>query len=224
MDIASYIDHTLLKPLASDAEIDTLCVEAVDWGFAAVCVPPYFVSRAARNIRSSPVKLATVIGFPFGYSTISSKLQEIEQAMLDGAQELDMVVCLAAIKNGNWTYLEKEAKQCLRLIRQEHRIVKLIIESGVLTEAELIRCCELYADLGPAFLKTSTGYAETGATVRAVELMREHLPSSIGIKASGGIRNFAFAKELLDAGASRLGCSASLRILEESKASETGNP
>lgn len=217
MELNSYIDHTLLKPTATLAEIGQLCREAVDHRFAAVCVPPLFAKIAADLTKDSGVKTATVIGFPFGYSAIESKLAEIVLALVDGVDELDMVINIAALKNGDWDYLEKEVATVMPLIRNRGKVIKMIIESGILEEEEILRCCDLYAKFQVQFLKTSTGYASRGATVEAVRLMREHLPAEIRVKASGGIRSFAFAKQLIDSGAARLGCSASLQIIAESK-------
>lgn len=223
MDIAAFIDHTILKPDTSGAEIKRLCNEAITAGFAAVCVPPYHVRTAKELIRGTGVKLATVIGFPFGYSSTSSKLQEIKDAIADGADELDIVHNLAALKSSNWNSLEQEVRSYTKLVHREGKIIKIIIESGILGKDELLRCCELYGPMNIDFIKTSTGYADKGATVEAVRLMREHLPAHTMIKASGGIRTFAFAKELLDAGATRLGCSASVKITEEARGVKADN-
>lgn len=216
-DIAPYIDHTVLKPTTQQADIEKLCSEAMTHGFAAVCIPPYFLPLAKSLLESSEVKLATVIGFPFGYNTTKAKLEEIRQAIADGADELDVVHNLLSVKGADWQGLEAEAKACVDLIHAAGKSIKIIIESGVLTDDELTRCCELYARLQPDFLKTSTGYAEVGATVHAVQLMRQQLPSGICIKASGGIRTFKLAKQLVNAGADRIGCSASIDIVKESK-------
>jgi deoxyribose-phosphate aldolase len=218
MNIASYIDHTILKPETTLADIQKLCAEAVEQNFAAVCVPPYFVQAAKELTNGSSVKVATVIGFPFGYSSTDAKLKEIEQAIAHGADELDIVHNITALKDDNYEYIQSEIKACTELCHQSGKSVKVIVESGILSDAELLKCCELYASLGIDYMKTSTGYAGTGATVHAVALMRKNLPESIHIKASGGIRTFAFAQELAEAGATRLGCSASIQIVEESKA------
>jgi deoxyribose-phosphate aldolase len=216
MNISAYIDHTLLKATTTQDEVVKLCQEATVYGFAAVCVPPGYVHSARLHLQDTSVKTATVIGFPLGYSSTRSKIEEIKEALADGADELDIVINLTAVKNGNWDFLDKEIGQCVSIIHAANKVMKLIVESGELTDAELISCCALVRAHKVNFIKTSTGYAATGATVHAVEIMREHLPASISIKASGGIRSFAFAKELIDAGATRLGCSASIKILEES--------
>lgn len=222
-DIASYIDHTILKPTTTLQEIKKLCNEAMQYGFAAVCVPPPLVRNAKVALKDSPVKIATVIGFPFGYSIARSKIFEVSQAIDDGADELDVVINLIALKNGVWQYLESEIKHIVEAAHKNGRLLKVIIESGVLTDDEIIRCCEIYAAAGADFLKTSTGYAEKGATVEAVQLMRAHLPSHIKIKASGGIRTYDFAKQLIDAGADRLGCSASVAIVTGESGSSLKN-
>ena len=216
MNIASYIDHTLLKPSILTSEVENLCNEAYEYGFAAVCVPPPFIKRCKTILQPTTIKVATVIGFPFGYSVIEAKLAEAVIAIVDGADELDMVINLAALKNGDWSYLEKEVGHVLEVAHKNKRIVKVIIESGILTKEEIIECCRLYARAGVDFVKTSTGYAEKGASVEDVQLIRSQLPSSIRVKASGGIRTLAFAKSLIAAGADRLGCSASVAIVSES--------
>ncbi len=216
MNIASYIDHTILKPTTLVSDIEQLCTEATMYKFAAVCVPPPFVRFAKGLVEGSGVKTATVIGFPFGYSAIEAKVTETLLAIVDGAEELDYVVNISAIKNGDWNFLKHEGEVLIPMAHQKDRHVKMIIESGILTDEEIIRCCEIYAELGADFVKTSTGYAEKGATLEAVQLMRKHLPSGIKIKASGGIRTYEFAKQLVEAGADRLGCSASVNIVKES--------
>ena len=150
------------------------------------------------------------------YSAVEAKVAESVLAIVDGADELDIVINLIALRNGDWEYLDKEIRLLLEIIHQKNKIVKVIIESGVLTEKEIIKCCELYGNAGIDYLKTSTGYAEKGASVTAVKLMRQQLPPSVKIKASGGIRTYQFAKELIAAGADRLGCSSSVAIIKES--------
>jgi deoxyribose-phosphate aldolase len=209
--LASYIDHTLLSPTATHIEIEQICKEALEYGFAAVCVPPPFVAMA----RHMEVRTATVIGFPFGYSVVEAKIAEVERAIADGADELDVVINLGMVKEGNWQGLAVEMGAFVGRMHEAGRLIKVIIESGILTDEEIVRCCELYAALGVDFLKTSTGYASRGAAVEAVRLMRAHLPAAVRIKASGGIRDAAFAWELIGAGAERLGCSASVKIVNE---------
>jgi deoxyribose-phosphate aldolase len=213
MNIAQYIDHTLLKPATTIHELKKVCEEALQYNFFAVCVPPPLVKNARSVLAESAVKTATVIGFPFGYSVARAKLDEAQQAIQDGADELDVVINLIALRSKAWQYLELEMEQIVEAAHAQNRLVKVIIESGILTDEEIIKCCEIYAKVGVDFLKTSTGYAEKGATIEAVQLMRANLPSSIKIKASGGIRTYDQAQQYIKAGANRLGCSASVAIV-----------
>lgn len=213
MSINQYIDHTILKPTTTIADIEKLCKEAKQYQFAAVCVPPPFIKIAKELLTQTDIKVATVIGFPFGYSAVEAKLAEVLLALVDGADELDIVINLIALKNNDWQYLANEINHLFPVIKEKGKVIKVIIESGVLTDEEIIKCCDLYGAAGIDFLKTSTGYAEVGATVNAVKLFRKYLPKHVQIKASGGIRDYAFAKELVDAGATRLGCSASVAIV-----------
>jgi deoxyribose-phosphate aldolase len=221
MQLNHLIDHTLLKPTALVQDIEQLCGEAIAHQFAAVCVPPPFVKIACEQVAGSGVKVATVIGFPFGYSAVEAKIAESVLAMVDGADELDIVASILAIKNQDWTYIANEISHLLPVIRSKQKVVKVIIESGVLTEEEIITCCDIYGAAGIDFLKTSTGYAEKGATVEAVQLFRKHLPASVKIKASGGIRTYEQACEMVAAGADRLGCSASVAIVQEKTTDRT---
>ena len=202
-------------------ELKKLCEEALQYNFYAVCVPPPLVKNARNilNTAESSVKTATVIGFPFGYSIARAKLAEAQQAIQDGADELDVVINLVALKNKAWQYLELEMESIVEIAHTNNKLVKVIIESGILSDEEIIKCCELYAKAGVDFLKTSTGYAEKGATIEAVQLMRAHLPSNIQIKASGGIRTWEQADQYIKAGANRLGCSASVAIVNGEKSS-----
>lgn len=217
MQLAQYIDHTILKPTTLVSDIEKLCAEAKEYGFASACVPPPFVKKTKELLLGSNVKTCTVIGFPFGYSAIEAKLAEVLLAIVDGADELDIVINLIALKNNDWQYLANEANHLIPLIKEKAKIVKIIIESGVLTEDEIIKCCELYGAAGIDYLKTSTGYAEKGASVHDVKLFKKHLPAHVQIKASGGIRDYEFAKQLVEAGATRLGCSAGVAIIKGEK-------
>ena len=213
MPLNKYIDHTILKPTCLVADIEKLCAEAKQYDFAAVCVPPNFVKLAKEKLVGSTVQVATVIGFPFGYSATEAKIAEIILAMVDGADELDVVANIAAIKNGDWTAIADEINHIMPIIRSKGKVVKIIIESGVLTDDEIIKCCDIYGIAGIDYLKTSTGYAEKGASVESVRLFRKHLPDQVQIKASGGIRDYAAAKLMIDAGATRIGCSAGVAIV-----------
>jgi deoxyribose-phosphate aldolase len=214
MLLNKYIDHTILSPITTSDEIEILCGEAKQYQFAAVCIPPPFVKKAKVLVEASDVKVATVIGFPFGYSAVEAKIAESVLAIVDGADELDVVINLIALKNNDWTYLANEINHLMPIIKQHNKVIKIIIESGILTSDEIAKCCEMYGVAGIDYLKTSTGFAEQGATVEAVKMMRENLPATIQVKASGGLRTYTFAKELIEAGAGRLGCSASVAIMQ----------
>ena len=213
MSIATYIDHTILKPDTTIADIETLCMEAMMFGFAAVCVPPYYVADAKRRLMGGPVKVVTVAGFPFGYGNTSAKLNEIHDAITSGADEIDVVQNLAAVKSKNIAYATAEIKECVQTLHSAGKVIKVILETGLLTDTQIKACCKAYGALNVDYVKTSTGYAGEGATVHAVQLMRRSLPEHVIIKASGGIRTFEFAKELIAAGANRIGCSGSVQIV-----------
>jgi deoxyribose-phosphate aldolase len=223
MKIAAFIDHTILKSTATINEVEGICNEAVVYHFAAVCIPPVYVQYAVNKLNDTSIKVATVIGFPFGYTYMNAKQEEAKQAISDGANEVDMVINLVALKNGDCTYLENEVGAVLEIVKKHGTVLKIIIESGILTEEEIIKCCEIYGAFDIDFLKTSTGYAEKGASVEAVQLMRAHLPSHIQIKASGGIKTFPFAKQLIEAGATRLGCSSSVAIVKGEEDERVGS-
>jgi deoxyribose-phosphate aldolase len=213
MQLNQYIDHTILKPTTLISDIEKLCGEAREYSFPAVCVPPPFVKKANQLLKGTKIKTATVIGFPFGYSAIEAKLAEILLAIVDGADELDVVINLIALKNNDWSYLANEMNNIMPVIKQNNKVVKIIVESGVLTKEEIIKCCELYGAARVDYLKTSTGYAEKGASVEAVQLMKQYSPPNVQIKASGGIRTYTFAKQLIEAGATRLGTSSGVQII-----------
>lgn len=216
MNPAPYIDHTLLKQTATISEVQNLCKEAMEYQFAAVCIPPLYVKKAKEILGDSGIKVATVIGFPLGYSAIEAKVAEIVLAIVDGADELDVVANISAIKNGDWTFIANEINTIMPIIKSKSKVIKVIIESGVLTDDEIIKCCDIYGVAAVDYVKTSTGFAEKGASIHAVELIRTHLADSVKIKASGGIKSYSFAKELINAGANRIGSSASLEIMKES--------
>lgn len=217
MNLAPYIDHTLLKQTTTLSEVQNLCNEAMEYKFAAVCIPPLYVKKAKEFLGESGIKVATVIGFPLGYCAIEAKVAEIVLAIVDGADELDVVVNISAIKNGDWTFIANEINTIMPIIKSKNKVIKVIIESGVLTDDEIIKCCDIYGAAGVDFVKTSTGFASKGASIHAIELIRAHLADSVKIKASGGIKSYSFAKELINAGASRLGCSAGVEIIKESE-------
>jgi len=215
MNIAPYIDHTFLKQTTTIADIEKLCKEALEYNFATVCVPPLYVKKSKELLVNSEIKVSTVIGFPFGYCAIEAKVAEIVLAIVDNVDELDMVANISAIKNGDWAFIANEINTIMPIVRKNEKVIKVIIESGILTDDEIIKCCDIYGAAGVDFVKTSTGFADKGASIHDVQLIRAHLADSIKIKASGGIRSYSFAKELINAGANRLGCSASVEIVKE---------
>jgi deoxyribose-phosphate aldolase len=215
MNPAALIDHTVLRQDTTIADVQKLCAEAKEYGFAAVCIPPVYVRQAAAELKDSEVKVATVVGFPFGYHLPMAKTTETELAIMGGAHELDMVANITAIKNADWRLLETEIREVLEVVKLRGAKLKVIIESGILTPEEIKGCCELYGRFNIDFLKTSTGFATAGASVEDVRTMRELLPAHISIKASGGIHTWAFAKKLIEAGATRIGSSASVQIIKE---------
>lgn len=215
MKIATYIDHTLLKADASKADITKLCSEALDNNFCAVCVPPYWVREAAKLLKGSTVKIATVVGFPMGYSHTPAKIEECKRAVDEGAHEIDLVINIAALKEGDYNYLKNELMSVTAMIHLRGAKLKVILETGLLTDEEIIKGCELCKDQDVDFVKTSTGFNGEGANVRVIELLRKNLPKSIKIKASGGIDSKEKALALIKAGADRIGSSKSVKIVSE---------
>ncbi|MFT2007402.1 deoxyribose-phosphate aldolase [Pontibacter sp. 13R65] len=214
-DLASYIDHTILRPEATAEQVEQLCQEASFYGFAAVCVAPCYVQLAQKQLGpGSLVKVATVVGFPLGYQHHKVKLLETHQAIEDGANEIDVVMNLSAFKSGNYQEVQNELEDLAKFCHLKGAELKVIIETALLTNEEIVKACELCAAAEADYVKTSTGFAAAGAKVEHLELMRRSLPQHIKIKASGGIKTFADAEALVNAGADRLGCSASIQIVK----------
>ncbi|WP_439881361.1 deoxyribose-phosphate aldolase [Pontibacter sp. MBLB2868] len=213
-ELASYIDHTLLKPEATAEQVLQLCDEARNYGFAAVCIPPCYVQQAKERLGPGAlVKVATVVGFPLGYQHPKVKFLETHQAIADGADEIDVVINISAFKSGLYDQVENELSDLAKFCHLKEAALKVIIETALLTETEIIKACELCVNAGVDYVKTSTGFASGGATVEDVKLMRRVLPSSMKIKAAGGIRTIEDAEALIKAGADRIGCSASIKIV-----------
>lgn len=212
-----YIDHTLLSPAASETDIRKLCEEAWIHGFKAVCVAPTYVRYTREMLEFCPIKIeiATVVGFPLGYSTTSTKLREAENALLDGATELDAVMNIAQFKSMAYLSVQEELRQLAALAHASHRILKVIIETAYLDQFEINTACEICVEAQVDFVKTSTGFAPSGADLATIGLLRELLPESVKIKASGGIRTRAQALAFVEAGASRLGTSAGVTLMNE---------
>lgn len=215
MNIASYIEHTNLSPTLTIQAIDQLVDEARQFGFAGICVPPFWVKRAQREIGKEKILLVTVAGFPLGYNMTETKLDEITRAIDNGADEIDLVWNVTSFKTGiPWTKIE--VAKCSKLVHDHQKLLKVIIETAYLSDVEIERACKLCADAGVDFVKTSTGFAPSGATVEHVALMKRNLPPNVGIKASGGIKTFEQAKAMIEAGATRIGTSSGVSILESS--------
>jgi deoxyribose-phosphate aldolase len=213
MNIASYIDHTILRADCNSEDIKRICAEAVQYKFKSVCVPPYFVKEAAGHLENSPVKVVTVIGFPMGYSTTPSKVEEIKRAIDDGAHEVDVVVNLCAIKSGNWNYVGNDIDSMTTAVHIKGKVIKVILETGLLDEAEIRRLCRLCEDSKVDFVKTSTGFNGEGANIQVLNLLKSSLSSKVKIKASGGIRTREDALRLIEAGANRIGTSSGVLIV-----------
>ena len=214
-DFGRYIDHTLLRPIGTSTDIRRLCTEAIDYGMAAVCIFPSYVPMARDILKNSRVKIATVIAFPFGVTFTEIKEAEMRASAARGADEMDFVINIAALKSGDDRSIEDEMHYLSAKARTLGVATKFIIETAYLSEDEKVRACKIANRVKPDFMKTSTGYGPAGATVEDVRLMRANLLPEIQIKAAGGIRSHAEALQMLQAGASRLGTSSGIKIIEE---------
>lgn len=213
MKFNQYIDHTLLKADASVAQIEKLCAEAREHEFFSVCINSYYVKKAASLLSGSSVKVCTVVGFPLGASTMETKRFEAMKAVAEGAREIDMVINVSAIKSGEWQYVLDDMSSLSQVCHQQGGLLKVILETCLLTQEEKIKACELAVKAKVDFVKTSTGFSTGGATIEDVKLMRS-IVGSMGVKASGGIRDAETARKMIEAGATRLGTSASVEIVK----------
>ena len=215
--VAAMIDHTLLKPDATRAEIEKLCREAAEFRFATVCVNPVWVAESARLLRGSGVGVCSVVGFPLGATTADVKHYETRRAIFDGAVEIDMVINVGALKSGDLRTVERDIESVVEPCRQCGTISKVIIEAALLTDEEKITACTLSKAAGADFVKTSTGFGPGGATAADIALMRRIVGDEMGVKASGGVRDLEQMKAMVAAGATRIGASAGVRIVKESR-------
>ena len=213
-NIGSTIDHTILKADAKKEDIEQLCSEAKEHNFAAVCVNPSYVSLCKRLLKDSDVKVATVVGFPLGATSTESKVFETLDSINKGADEIDMVINISALKNRDYDYLALDIKKVVEAA-SNRAIVKVIIETCLLSEEEKVRACELSMDAGAHYVKTSTGFSTGGATVEDVKLMKSIVKDRLKVKASGGIKDLETAKKMIEAGASRLGTSSGVKIVSK---------
>ena len=214
-EVARYIDHTLLKPEATRDEILKLCEEGARFGFASVCINPIWVREAACALRGSGVKVCTVIGFPLGANEPDTKAYEARRAIFDGASELDMVINVGALKSADDGLVSRDIAGVVEVAHEVNYVCKVILETGLLTEEEKIRACLLAKEAGADFVKTSTGFSKGGATVADIALMRRVVGGEMGVKASGGVRDLKQAQEMIRAGATRIGASVGVKIVQE---------
>ncbi|HEX8465183.1 MAG TPA: deoxyribose-phosphate aldolase [Abditibacterium sp.] len=211
--LASFIDHTVLKPETRAHQVETLCAEARQFGFAAVCIAPRWIPLAARLLEGSQVQVATVVGFPHGDTLSRAKADETRASIDAGAAEVDMVISIGAALDGDWQYMRDDIAAVVAAAQNRAK-VKVIFENAHLDEAQKVAVYRLAQEAGADYLKTSTGFASSGATLEDVRLMRATVGPEMGVKAAGGIRDLATALAMIDAGATRLGCSASVAIVQ----------
>lgn len=215
MNIADCIDHSVLKADTSKADIVQVCKEAVEHGFHAVCIPPYWVREAQKLLKGTSVKIVTVVGFPMGYAHTPAKIEESRRAMDEGANEVDWVINIIALKEGDWKYLKNELTSATTMVHMRGGLFKMVLETSLLTEKEIKEICKLSAEMGVDYIKTSTGTNSIGATPEVIKLLRENLPPSVKIKASGDITSKEKALAMIKAGADRIGSSESVKIVEK---------
>ena len=219
-DLARMIDHTILKAEATENEVEKLCKEALEYNFASVCVNPSMVEKAASILKGSDVKVCTVIGFPLGATTTEVKAFETEDAIKKGATEVDMVINIGKLKEGNLDYVKKDIEAVVNAAKGK-ALSKVIIETCLLTDEEKVTACKLSKEAGADFGKTSTGFSTGGATASDIKLMRETVGPELGVKASGGVRSLEDAMAMIENGATRIGASASIAICEGTKSNST---
>ena len=220
-DWAGFVDHTLLKPEASEADIRKLCEEAAQYGFASVCVNPAWVRAAGCHLRGTGVPVCTVVGFPLGATVADVKAYEARRAIYDGAREVDMVINIGALKSGDDCAVEHDIRSVVEASHEYGVLVKVIIEAALLTDDEKVRACLAAKRAGADFVKTSTGFAKGGATVADVALMRQTVGSGMGVKAAGGVKGISDARAMLEAGATRIGASVGVKIAQEAAGVKT---
>ncbi|MFN3134047.1 MAG: deoxyribose-phosphate aldolase [Candidatus Kryptonium sp.] len=214
------IDHTLLKPEATPKDIEKLCLEAIQYQFASVCVNPCYVKLASEILKDRKVKVCTVIGFPLGANRTETKVFETEKAIEDGAQEVDMVMNIGMLKGGYYEYVEQDIRAVVNVAHKKGVLVKVILETALLTDEEKVKACLVAKRANADFVKTSTGFSKGGATAGEVALMRRVVGSAMGVKASGGIRTYEEALQMIKSGADRIGASASVKIVSGVKSEQ----
>ena len=215
--IAALIDHTLLKPESTAEQIEQLCAEAAQYHFGAVCVNSCWAALAAQKLAGTPVKVGATIGFPWGTASTAAKVAETRQAIADGAREVDMVLAYGKLKSGDYAAAAEDIREVVRLAHKHDVLVKVILETSTLTQDEKVTACLLAKQAGADFVKTSTGFQGGGATAEDIALMRAVVGPDLGVKASGGVRSYADAKKMIAAGATRIGTSAGIKIVQEAE-------
>lgn len=221
-NLGKYIDHTILKPDATIEQVKKVCEEAKQYSFASVCVNPSYIEFVANELKGSSVSPCVVIGFPLGATSPSIKAYETNEVVEKGAKEVDMVINIGAVKSGNWELVQEDIKAVVHASRGR-ALVKVIIETCLLTDQEKVKACTISKMAGADFVKTSTGFSTGGAIIEDVELMRKTVGPEMGVKASGGVRDYSTAKEMIEAGANRLGTSSGIKIVDGNKDGQAHN-
>ena len=222
--IAALIDHTLLKPESTAEQIEQLCAEAAQYHFGAVCVNACWVATAAQALQGTGVKVGATIGFPWGTSSTAAKVAETRQAIADGAREVDMVLAYGKLKSGDYAAVAEDTREVVRLAHKHDVLVKVILETSMLNQDEKVTACLLAKQAGADFVKTSTGFQGGGATAEDIALMRAVVGPDLGVKASGGVRSYDDAKKMIAAGATRIGTSAGIKIVQEAAGEASAAP
>jgi len=215
MNIENHIELTALRPDTTMSQLEGVCNEAIEYKFATVCVPPLFVKKAKELTAASAVKISTVIGFPLGYNAIEAKVAEIVLAVIDGADELEMVINTIAVKNKDWQYLANEINTVLPIIRGKGRKITVVLETALMTNEEIVTACDIYGAAAVDYIKAGTGYSADENVVERIKLMKKHLAEAVKIKSSTGTINYKFAVELISAGTDRISCSNGLMLVQE---------
>lgn len=213
MNLSAYISHSILKADTSLADVEKVCKEALKHDFKSICIPPFYIKKAKEFLASSNIKISTVIGFPFGYSAIEAKIAEIVLAIIDGVDEIEVTANTSAIKNNDYNFIANELNTILPIVRSKNKFLKIIIESGSLTNDELKKCCDIYGAAGIDYLKTSTGFGEKNTSLNAIHFIRKHLADAVKLEAGYNKITHAFAEGLIKEGVDRLCCSNSLELV-----------
>lgn len=215
MHVENHIEYTALQPDSTMADIENLCIEAIEYDFTAVCVPPLFVKKAKELTLPTSVKVITVIGYPLGYNVIESKLAEIVLAIVDGADEVEIVINTSALKNKDWQYLAVELNTFMPVIRNKAKKLTVVLETGLMTDEEIVAACDMYGAAGVDYIKAGTGYVVDENIISRIKFIRQHLADAVKIKSAGGIINFKFASKLLEAGVNKISCLNAIELVQE---------